>query len=203
MKSRRYYSSAVVLMGFDTNGKETLDSAITIRTMEFQKNGTVHLNAGATLVKDSDPRSETLETETKLKGALTALTKSSQTTGQFPPKIVTESFPTAEQLQLRNVKLSKFWCEPARFNLNFLEGRQILMLDHEDDFVHMIGHMFKHRGAIISSIKPHKFDINSLSKDQLVVVGPGPGDPNSDTCPKMCIFNTYFLSNMILLILKI
>ena len=59
------------------------------------------------------------------------------------------------------------------------------MLDHEDDFVHMIGHMLKYRGAIINSIKPHKFDINSLDKDTLVVVGPGPGDPNSETCPKM------------------
>ena len=122
MKSRRYYSSAMILTGFDKNGREILDSAITIRTMEFENNGTVHLNAGATLVKDSDPHSETVETETKLMGALTALTKSAQQMKKLPPKIVSKLFPTAQQLQARNQMLSKFWCEPSRFNLNFLEA---------------------------------------------------------------------------------
>lgn len=64
-RSRRYYGSALMLVGRDEDGRDFLDSPITIRTAEIEYDGILHLSVGATLVKDSIPEEEVRETEAK------------------------------------------------------------------------------------------------------------------------------------------
>ena len=73
-ESRRYYSSALVVMGLDEHGDEYLDSAITIRTMEVDATGSATIRSGASIVRDSVPAKECLEVRAKAAGLLRAIT---------------------------------------------------------------------------------------------------------------------------------
>ena len=65
---RGTYGGAVGYIGFDGR----MDSCITIRTLLFQK-GHVYMQSGAGIVYDSDPETEFLETENKVKVLLRAM----------------------------------------------------------------------------------------------------------------------------------
>lgn len=69
---RGYYAGALALFGQDASGQRWLDSPITIRTADVTPDGALRIPVGATLVRDSDPRSEVAETHAKLAGVLSA-----------------------------------------------------------------------------------------------------------------------------------
>ena len=50
-QARRYYGSAIALLGRDASGRETLDSPILIRCFEIGQDGQVLMAAGSTLVR--------------------------------------------------------------------------------------------------------------------------------------------------------
>ena len=64
---RGIYAGAVVYLGFDGN----MDLAIAIRTAVVM-HGTLHVQAGAGIVADSDPQSEWNETQNKARAILRA-----------------------------------------------------------------------------------------------------------------------------------
>lgn len=184
--SRRYYSSAIMVMGWDDEGGEYLDSAITIRTIEMRPGGRLDLRAGATITRDSDPRSEVLETIAKQRGALTAIQKNRKPLIQ----ILSPGWPSKHVLDKRNLEVCRFWLQHNAESSDeafrrVLKGKKVVLTDNEDDFVWMVSHLFACHGAKTSVIPTMEFNMDTHAKDAwCVVLGPGPGDPNSDI-PRM------------------
>jgi len=185
--SRGYYSGAFALFGRDADGKENLDSAITIRTAEIDADGTFSVRAGATLVRDSDPASEVKETQAKLRALIESILDPAQV--QCIPSD-TELLSEQEILSVlaeRNLNLSRYFLEDQEANDNTLEavrGKIITIIDNEDDFCHTLKHMMTSMGAKVRTVSYQEYDCASDDAD-LVVVGPGPGDPNDENNQKM------------------
>ena len=179
-ESRRYYGSALALLGRDVDGQDVLDSPITIRMAEIAKDGRFEIGAGATIVRDSDPESETAETSAKVRGMLAALGISNS--GNDPCYRLGEQAyneDTMIQLSARNAKLSRFWIEDQsdiRHADPSLIGKRVTIIDNEDSFTRMLAHMLKPLGMIPRIVKNAAFDPSSDDSD-LIVLGPGPGDP--------------------------
>ena len=59
------------------------------------------------------------------------------------------------------------------------EGVNILLVDHEDSFVHTLANYFRQTGAHVSTVRtPVPDEIFDRLKPDLVVLSPGPGTPN-------------------------
>ena len=72
-EGRGYYAGALALIGRDATGAPTADSPIVIRTADVElPRASCKVTAGATLVRDSDPRHEVAETLAKAGGILSA-----------------------------------------------------------------------------------------------------------------------------------
>jgi phenazine biosynthesis protein phzE len=179
-KSRRYYGSALALLGRDETGRDTLDSPITIRMAEIDLDGRFEIGAGATIVRDSDPESETAETTAKVRGMLSAL--GVVNTGNDPCYRLGEQVydeDTMIQLAARNAKLSRFWIEDQsdmRHADERLKGKRVTIIDNEDNFTRMLAHMLRPLGMIPKIVKNAAYDPVADNAD-LIVLGPGPGDP--------------------------
>jgi phenazine biosynthesis protein phzE len=170
-EGRGYYSGVVALIGRDQHGGRTLDSAILIRTADIDRGGRVRIGVGATLVRHSDAVSEVAETRAKAAGLLAALgAERSGRLGQHPS--------VRAALAQRNATISGFWLAEDRSRAwvdPFLAGCKVLIVDAEDTFTSMIGHQFRTLGLAVTIRRfdePYAFDGYDL-----VVMGPGPGDP--------------------------
>src|SRR5271155_4665163 len=104
--SRRYYGSAILLREHNPSGVEALDSAITIRTMEVDRDGSATLQAGASIVRDSVPEKECLEVKAKAEGLLRAIASGVASEPQLHRYV---DRPIEDLLQSRNKYLSRFW----------------------------------------------------------------------------------------------
>ncbi len=180
---RGYYSGALALIEREAHGGTTLDSTILIRTAEIDRGGRMRLGVGATLVRHSDPESEVAETHAKAAGLLTALETPG---GRF------RNHPDVRaRLAERNAPLADFWlgqgdvrpgqdeCRAARD----LAGRRVLVVDAEDTFTAMMRHQLRALGLSVFVRRfdePYDFD-----GWDLVVLGPGPGDPADGGDPKI------------------
>lgn len=182
-ESRRYYSSAIVLMEIDEDGDEALDSAITIRAMEVDTDGTATIRSGASIVRDSVPERETQEVQAKARGLLHAIT-SAEHRGAFLGQFVDDEVLAV--LQARNETLSRFWMDAQgdAHASDVLVGRSVLVIDNEDQFTEMLRHMVERFGMKVSMTRYDEVDLRFAGHD-LVLVGPGPGDPNDLSQPKM------------------
>lgn len=194
---RGYYGGVLAVIGHDAAGSRTLDSAIMIRTAEIGEGGKLRLGLGATLVRDSDPESEVAETQAKAAGMLEALGLAPDGTGaaREPAAVATRRSPVSHPLvrlalQTRNATLSRFWLDRAyRATPDpVLRGRRVLVVDNEDTFMAMLGHQLDALGLLTtvtrfdSPLYPEGYD--------LVIVGPGPGDPSDLTDPRMDTLRT-------------
>lgn len=178
--SRRYYSSVLCMIGNDSNGVEYLDSAITIRTMEIEPEGRFTIQCGASIVRDSEPDLEVEEINAKGKGLLNAIfgTESKE---QFLNSQIVDS--VAEDFYRRNTFLSRFWMEKNEKDICRSNGRKVVLIDNEDDFIYMVNHMLVELGYRTEVVRYDKF---RYAQDcDLVIVGPGPGDPCDTANPKM------------------
>lgn len=183
-EGRGYYSGVAALIGRDAAGERTLDSAIMIRTADVDRSGGLRLSVGATLVRDSSPESEVAETRAKAAGLLSALD------GAPPPAATAPSFAghpeVRRALESRNAPLGQFWlldpqsrAEPRRH----LAGLRVLVLDAEDTFTAMAQHQLTALGLRVSI---RRYDeVSDLTAHDLVIVGPGPGDPRDTDHPKI------------------
>ncbi|HAX92187.1 MAG TPA: phenazine-specific anthranilate synthase component I [Rhodospirillaceae bacterium] len=177
--SRSYYGSALALLGRDASG-DTLDSPITIRMAEIALDGAFSISAGATIVRDSNPESETAETTAKARGMLAALgfrARANDPTYRLGGQVYNEDMMI--KLSSRNAKLSRFWIEDqsdARHPDPRLMGKKVTIIDNEDHFTRMLAHMIRPLGMIPKIVPNADYDAATDDAD-LIVLGPGPGDP--------------------------
>ena len=187
-EGRGYYGAALAVLGRDAQGGPVVDSPIVIRTADVDLEGRLTVTAGATLVRDSDPAHEVAETHAKAGGILSAF-------GLVPPA-PTPAVNVAElvsdedvllTLNQRNRRLSSFWLtdqagappDPR------LRGKSVVVLDGEDDFVNMLRHVLGVLGLTSTVVRHDEYAEGCLDGYDLVIVGPGPGDPRDDADPKM------------------
>jgi phenazine biosynthesis protein phzE len=187
-EGRGYYGAALAILGRDDAGAPVLDSPIVIRTADVSLDGRLTVTAGATLVRDSEASYEVAETHAKAGGILSAF-------GLVPPAPVPD-LDIAElvndedvllALNARNRRLSSFWLtdqgdatpDPR------LAGKRVVILDGEDDFVNMLRHVLGVFGMTSEVVRHEEYATGSLDGFDLVIVGPGPGDPRDDDDPKM------------------
>ncbi|MGE4560674.1 MAG: aminodeoxychorismate/anthranilate synthase component II, partial [Desulfobulbus sp.] len=89
-----------------------------------------------------------------------------------------------ETLVRRNERLSSFWFFRQQPVLTASQRFHITLIDNEDEFIRMVNHMLLCMGYSTSIVRYHRFDPATHESD-LVIVGPGPGNPNDDTSKKM------------------
>lgn len=131
-----------------------LNTGLTLRTIRI-KDGIAEVRAGATLLYDSDPHEEEAETELKASAMLSAI---------------------------RDAKTSNA-AGGERGSAKVGEGVNILLVDHEDSFVHTLANYFRQTGANVSTVRtPVPAELFDTLKPDLVVLSPGPGTPKDFDC---------------------
>ena len=160
---RGWYGGAVGMIGFDGG----MNTGLTLRTAHIER-GIATVRAGATLLFDSDPQAEEKETELKARALLETLAEAA-TTGDF----------LAERINLLS---------PASATAGELpgEGIRVLLVDHQDSFVHTLAGYFRQQGAAVTTLRAGlpPSAIDSYEPD-LVVLSPGPGRPSDFACEEL------------------
>jgi phenazine biosynthesis protein phzE len=187
-EGRGYYGAALAILGRDASGGPVVDSPIVIRTADVDLEGRLKVTAGATLVRDSDPAYEVAETHAKAGGILSAF-------GLVPlapaPDVNVAELVNDEDVLLalnsRNRRLSTFWLTDQAGTTPDprLAGKSVVILDGEDDFVNMLRHLLSVMGMTSRVVRHEDYEPGSLDGDDLVILGPGPGDPRDGADPKI------------------
>ncbi len=131
-----------------------MNTGLTLRTIRI-KDGIAEVRAGATLLHDSDPDEEEAETELKASAMLSAIQgpRSGNETGA------------------------------GRDVSKVGEGVKILLIDHEDSFVHTLANYFRQTGAEVVTLRaPIAGEKIDEIAPNLVVLSPGPGKPKDHDC---------------------
>ncbi|MBZ4317856.1 anthranilate synthase family protein [Streptomyces huiliensis] len=206
--SRAYYGGVAALIDTDRQGRPALDSAILIRTAHIDPVGTLRLSVGATLVRHSDPVSEAAETRAKAAGLLDAaglrLAGEPQPTGPATESSAAVEGPEAlgahprvrTALARRNASLARFWlANPSGPVLPPggppLRGTTAVVVDAEDTFTGMLAIQLRALGAHTTVLPYYRAEHHLAGagpdgpSGDLIVVGPGPGDPRDRTDPRI------------------
>ena len=190
-EGRGYYGAALALFGRAGDGSPTMDSPILIRTADVSTTGELKVTAGATLVRDSDAASEVAETRAKAGGILGAfgLAAAAGSDGTDIADLARDE-DVLLSLGSRNQRLSRFWLtdqagEPADPGL---AGRSVVILHGEDDFVNMLVHVLGVFGMTSRVVRHEDYATGVFDGADLVIVGPGPGDPRDGDHPKIAAF---------------
>lgn len=177
---RGYYSGVVALIGRDERGARAMDSAILIRTADIDSRGRMDIGVGATLVRHSDPAAEVAETRAKAAGLLAALDGRRRTRFAEHPSV-------RAALAERNAAVAEFWFAGngarAAPRTSGLAGRKALIVDAEDSFVSMLDRQLRSLGLSVTTCRYD--EPLPLDGYDLVVLGPGPGDPRDAGHPKV------------------
>ncbi len=189
-RGRGYYGGVLALLGLDDAGRQTLDAPILIRTAEFGADGEVRVPVGATLVRHSTPEHEVAETYAKAGGVLSALGLAPPA-GPGPASGLALDPDVTAALDRRNATLARFWLDArdpgAAPIAPDLAGRRVLVVDAEDTFTGMLAHELRALGLAVT-VRPHHERPDPAGYD-LLVAGPGPGDPGQLADPKMARLN--------------
>lgn len=179
-ESRRYYGGEIGVI----DEKGDMYSAILIRTAEIFKDGRIAIQAGAGIVRDSNPMKEALETSAKAAGLMSALRGDNSTTGKFLTDELLESVNQA--LLERNNAFSKFHFEDqiGHRDLSNLHQESITIINNEDNFANVLSHVTRYLGYETQVVDTFDYDVINDQSD-LVVLGPGPGDINDEKNPRM------------------
>ncbi|PNQ96008.1 anthranilate synthase component I [Azospirillum argentinense] len=125
-----------------------MDTGLTLRTIRMAE-GVAYVRAGATLLSDSDPDAE--DAECRLKAA---------------------AFRDA----IRGVTEGVACALPAAPNGG--RGRRVLLVDHDDSFVHTLADYLRQTGASVTTLRhSHARAALAERRPDLVVLSPGPGRP--------------------------
>jgi phenazine biosynthesis protein phzE len=184
-QGRRYYAGVIALLdGGSADRAPSLDSSILIRTAEISPKGEISIRVGSTVVRHSDPYGEARETRAKAEGLLRALASDVVSAkAPRPARAPIDDTGVQRALMARNEGLSHSWFGSARANSGPHTGWRCLVLDCEDSFTAMIAVLLEGTGvtATIRSVEdpfdPYGFD--------LVVLGPGPGNPLDTSIPRI------------------
>ncbi len=141
---RLWYGGAIGTFGF--NGD--MNTGLTIRTVRI-KNGIAEIRVGATLLYDSVPEEEEVETRLKASALIDAIN-------------------TNNDSYVNTIETTKYGA-----------GKNVLLIDHEDSFVHTLANYLSQNGATVTTWRYGftKKELNNLKPD-LVVLSPGPGRPS-------------------------
>lgn len=131
-----------------------MNTGLTLRTIRI-KDGIAEVRAGATLLFESIPEEEEAETELKASAMLSAI----------------------REARLGNTKSA------GRSTARVGEGVSILLVDHEDSFVHTLANYFRQTGASVTTVRtPVAEEVLDRLDPDLVVLSPGPGSPKDFNC---------------------
>eukprot|EP00429_Kryptoperidinium_foliaceum_P004858 CAMPEP_0176015418 /NCGR_PEP_ID=MMETSP0120_2-20121206/7329_1 /TAXON_ID=160619 /ORGANISM="Kryptoperidinium foliaceum, Strain CCMP 1326" /LENGTH=930 /DNA_ID=CAMNT_0017348391 /DNA_START=189 /DNA_END=2978 /DNA_ORIENTATION=+ len=152
---RCWYGGAVGMVGFDGS----LNTGLTLRTVRI-KDGIAEIRAGATLLYDSNPPAEELETELKASAMMDAVTRKGS---EDSVGVSTETVKLPEKVG---------------------NGKSIVLIDHEDSFVHTLGNYLRQTGATVRTLRSGPSTLAAIekmvqtgNKPDMVVLSPGPGNP--------------------------
>jgi anthranilate synthase len=156
---RRWYGGAVGKIGFDGS----MNTGLTLRTAHIT-GGIANVRAGATLLYDSIPDAEEKETHIKARALLETLAEAERLArGDARPAPLPAASPAESPPGGRDLR--------------------VLLVDHQDSFVHTLGDYFRQHGAEVTTLRfgfsPALLD--SYAPD-LVVLSPGPGRPADFGC---------------------
>ncbi|QKJ19870.1 anthranilate synthase family protein [Microbacterium hominis] len=173
-----------------------LDAPILIRTA-YLHNGRLRVPVGATLVRHSDPYGEVSETHGKAAGVLGAIGAVARDTAA-EAAAVDDDAPTAQRrlladdpeiaalLASRNARLAAFWLNPQDPDGGGpFAGRSALVVDAEDRFTTMLAHQLRHLGLSVEIAAWDTVTDSQVDAAELVVAGPGPGDPRDDSSARI------------------
>jgi len=126
-----------------------INTGLTLRTIRIE-NGLAEVRAGATLLFDSDPEAEEAETRLKASALLSAIRN------DYP--VDTKRIESCRGTDGK--------------------GLNVLMVDHQDSFVHTLSAYFQAEGAQVRTVRPELVAavLEQFPAD-LVVLSPGPGRP--------------------------
>ncbi|MDP3267718.1 MAG: anthranilate synthase component I, partial [Legionella sp.] len=126
-----------------------LNTGLVLRTVRIEK-GVAEIRVGATLLFDSLPDLEEQETRLKASAFLDLLQKPQQK---------------------KNAEIEEI--QPTG------TGKKVLLIDHQDSFVHTLANYLRQTGAEVTTIRFDKLnDFLGKNNYNLVVLSPGPGRPN-------------------------
>jgi anthranilate synthase len=163
---RRWYGGAVGVLGFDGS----MNTGLTLRTAHI-RDGLASVRTGATLLFDSDPAAEELETRLKARALLEVLAEADAASGH----------PAAGSGERRSGAAT---AGSARSDADLPgAGVRVLLVDHQDSFVHTLASYFAEQGAAVTTLRAG-FDPGLLDHyaPDLVVLSPGPGRPSDFGC---------------------
>ena len=127
-----------------------MNTGLTLRTVRV-KEGVAEVRAGATLLFGSDPDGEEAETRLKASALLDAIRRGDHAPG--PRRVETDAD------------------RPGA-------GRRVMMVDHDDSFVHTLAGYFRRTGAAVVTYRAG-FPRGRIAEERpdLVLLSPGPGRP--------------------------
>jgi anthranilate synthase len=162
---RRWYGGAVGWIGFDGG----MNTGLTLRTAHI-RNGIATVRAGATLLFDSDPLAEERETELKARALLETLADAPATAAgeAAAGRTAGPAAPGADAPPLPG------------------DGLRVLLVDHQDSFVHTLAGYFREQGAEVLTLRAG-LPLTALDEfaPDLVVLSPGPGRPADFACAQL------------------
>ena len=93
----------------------------------------------------------------------------------------------ATLLASRNARLASFWLNPqdALAAGGPFEGRSAIVVDAEDRFTTMLAHQLRHLGLAVRIVSWSDITDEQIDGAELIVSGPGPGDPRDPSTPRM------------------
>jgi anthranilate synthase len=133
-----------------------MNTGLTLRTAHIC-GGVAAVRAGATLLFDSDPAAEERETQLKARALLETLAEPQPASEDEGPPVAAVS-RAGEEIR-------------------------VLLVDHQDSFVHTLAGYFREAGAEVTTLRAG-FDTALLGRyaPDLVVLSPGPGRPSDFGC---------------------
>ncbi|MEQ8312567.1 MAG: anthranilate synthase component I [Gammaproteobacteria bacterium] len=127
-----------------------LNTGLTLRTIRI-KDGIAQIRAGATLLIDSDPEAEEAETRLKASALLDAVRGVSPESGD---------------------------AAAASIDPELGKGLRVLMVDHQDSFVHNLASYFRQFGVDLLTLRPAEASRYMREHPlDLLILSPGPGSP--------------------------
>jgi anthranilate synthase len=175
---RRWYGGAVGKVGFDGS----MNTGLTLRTARIC-GGIAAVRVGATLLYDSDPESEERETHIKARALLETLREVEEA------RLAAERALTGPaEAEIAASGSADYPAEPLSPAPPSGRSRplRILLVDHQDSFVHTLADYFRQHGAEVTTLRAGfpAVLLDEIAPD-LVVLSPGPGRPADFKCDEL------------------
>jgi anthranilate synthase len=178
---RRWYGGAVGMIGFDGG----MNTGLTLRTAHIT-GGVAAVRVGATLLFDSDPAAEERETALKARALLETLAEAARAAEGGHDSAGRERARPGGPADCQ-AAAGGAGVGPAHGGVALPgDGLRVLLVDHQDSFVHTLAGYFAEQGAEVSTLRAG-FDVGLLDEfaPDLVVLSPGPGCPADFECDKL------------------